>query len=81
MTIISKRAVKKIMADRNIDSLMELSRRAKLGQTTVYEAISGKPWRSSTLDALANALECDPRHLLEEREVDGITSPEGEHSA
>lgn len=39
----------------------ELAKKTKLSTATLYNALDGYNWRSSTLDAIANALGCSSR--------------------
>lgn len=69
---INKRTVKVLMAAKGIDSNEELAKLAGFSGQTMRNLLDGGEFRSSTLKALADALEVNPLDLLE---IDGYPAP------
>jgi len=59
-TRIDRYKVKQLMAMREIEIFEELIKLTGLSQTTFYAALDSHAWKSQTLDAIANALACEP---------------------
>lgn len=51
------------MESLGIETFEELAKLAKVSPTTLYNALDGYNWRSTTLDAIANALGCSSRDI------------------
>ena len=62
--ILSKEAIRVQMAIMGIDTIEELCRRAGITSPTLRAAFAGKPFRSSTVNAIAKALDINPLSLL-----------------
>jgi lambda repressor-like predicted transcriptional regulator len=75
-TRIDRFKVKQRMEALGIDTFEELAKRAKLSPATLYNALDGYNWRSTTLDAIANALGCSSREIttIDVPEVSPATS-------
>lgn len=63
-TRIDRFKVKRRMESEGIDTFETLAKEAKLSPTTVYSALDGYNWRSTTLDAIAAALGCNPLDIV-----------------
>ena len=63
-TRIDRFKVKRRMEVEEIDTFENLAKDAGLSPTTVYNALDGYNWRSTTLDAIAAALGCNPFEIL-----------------
>lgn len=59
-TKIDRQKVRIHMAMRNLETFDSLIERSGLAQTTFYTSLDNPDWKSKTLDALANALNCQP---------------------
>lgn len=70
-TKIDRQKVRIHMAMRNLETFDSLIERAGLAQTTFYTSLDSPDWKSKTLDALANALECQPWELVSREEIAG----------
>jgi lambda repressor-like predicted transcriptional regulator len=62
-TRIDRFKVKQHMELLGIEKFEVLARRAKLSPTTLYSALDSYNYRSTTLDAIANALGCSSRDI------------------
>jgi predicted transcriptional regulator len=62
-TRIDRFKVKQRMEVLGVDTFEELAKRAKVAPATLYNALDGYNWRSTTLDAIANALGCSSREI------------------
>ncbi len=61
---IDERKLRIIMATRGIDTLQELSEKSGVSYSTLYNVLNGAPFRSVTLQGLAQALEVNPVDLM-----------------
>lgn len=60
----------------NLSTLEELAKAANLGENTVYRSLDSYTWKASTLNAIARALDCNPKDLLTvDEEEDADTQP------
>lgn len=62
-TRIDRFKVKQHMEQLGIATFEELAKKAELSPATLYNALDGYKWRSSTLDSIANALGCSSRDI------------------
>lgn len=62
-TRIDRFKVKQRMEQIGMATFEELAKKTKLSTATLYNALDGYNWRSSTLDAIANALGCSSRDI------------------
>ena len=63
-TKIDRRKVRVKMARAGIEELSELARRSGLHPNTIHKVLDSHNWSSRTLDALAQALDCESTELL-----------------
>lgn len=63
-TRIDRFKVKRWMEQEGIETFDQLAKLARLSPTTVYNALDGYNWRSTTLDAIAKALGCNPLDIV-----------------
>lgn len=68
-TRIDRQKVRIHMALRDIDTFDGLIERSGLAQTTFYTSLDNFDWKSRTLDAIANALNCQPWEITTREEV------------
>jgi hypothetical protein len=68
-TKIDRRKVRLRMAMSDIETFDSLLERSGVAQTTFYTSLDSTDWKSRTLDALANALSCQPWELTTREEV------------
>jgi DNA-binding Xre family transcriptional regulator len=71
---IDRYKVRQLMKGR-YDKLEDLAAAARISPTTVSTGTDSYSWRSSTLDAIANALGCSPLDILTVDEVNVLHSP------
>lgn len=63
-TMIDKKTVQRRMIDQEIASFQELSKRAGISPTTLYNVFDNDNWTRKTLDSIAAALDVNPLTLL-----------------
>ena len=63
-TRLDRYKVKQQMLRCKLEYFSELIKRAGISQTVFYTSLDSYKWRSQTVDALANALQCSPLDLL-----------------
>ncbi len=68
-TKIDRQKVRIHMALRSIDTFDVLIERSGLAQTTFYTSLDSFDWKSRTLDAIANALNCQPWEITTRDDV------------
>jgi DNA-binding Xre family transcriptional regulator len=72
MLKINERNVRVFMADRGINTVEELAKKAGVSSVTIRRLFAGEEFRSSSLHSLAQALNCNPLDLLT---VEGYPDP------
>jgi hypothetical protein len=73
-TRLDRYKIKQQMLRCKLEYFRELIDLAGISQTVFYTSLDSYKWRSQTLDALANALRCNPLDLLT---VDHVGEPAG----
>lgn len=68
-TKIDRQKVRLHMAMRNMETFDALIERSGVAQTTFYTSLNSPDWKSKTLDAIANALNCQPWELMTREDV------------
>ncbi|HRW04468.1 MAG TPA: hypothetical protein P5121_05215 [Caldilineaceae bacterium] len=63
-TRLDRYKVKQQMLRCKLEYFRELIDRAGISQTVFYTSLDSYKWRSQTVDALANTLQCSPLDLL-----------------
>lgn len=63
-TKIDRQKVRIHMAMRKLETFDSLIERSGIAQTTFYASLDSPDWKGKTLDALANALNCQPWDLV-----------------
>jgi len=63
-TRLDRYKIKQQMLRCKLEYFRELIERAGISQTVFYTSLDSYKWRSQTVDALANALQCSPFDLL-----------------
>lgn len=72
MTVrINKGFVRAVLGARNM-SLRDLADASDIGEATLYRIVNGAKFNSTTLEKLADALDCNPVDLLD---VSGYPDP------
>ena len=68
-TRIDRYKIKQRMAMLRMEKFEELIKASGISQTTFYGAVDSYTWKAQTLDALANALNCQPWELTTREDV------------
>ena len=63
-TRLDRYKIRQHMAIQKMNKFQDLIERADVSQTAFYTSMDSHKWKSQTLDALANALNCSPFELL-----------------
>lgn len=63
-TRLDRYKIRQQMAVRRMERFQDLIDRADISQTAFYTSVDSHKWKSQTLDAIANALQCSPIELL-----------------
>lgn len=71
-TKIDRQKVRIHMAMRNLETFDSLIEQSGLAQTTFYASLDNFDWKSKTLDAIANALNCQPWEVTTREEVSEV---------
>ena len=62
--IIDRERIDILMRSAEIDTYVELAKRAQLHPNTLTKILKGEKWQSETVEKLASVLECNPIDLL-----------------
>lgn len=71
-TKIDRQKVRIHMAMRNLETFDSLIESSGLAQTTFYASLDNFDWKSKTLDAIVNALNCQPWEITTREEVSAV---------
>ena len=64
-TRLDRYKIKQKMKEADIGGeLRDLAKVANVGEATIYRSVDSHRWSAKTLDAIANALKCNPLELL-----------------
>ena len=73
-TKIDRQKVRIHMAMRSLETFDSLIERSGVAQTTFYASLDNFDWKSKTLDAIVNALNCQPWEITTREDVPEVST-------